>query len=79
MNGERLTVKQIREMYPNQWVALDDVEYADDAKLNVKTAVVVCNMTDSEYHNKCLEFTLQNKNYLYLRTADVDNFLGIMS
>ena len=74
----RLTAKQIRDKYPNQWVALDEIEYEDDAMLNVKTAVVVCGMSDSEYHSKCLEFTLQGKDYLYLRTADVGDFLGVM-
>lgn len=75
---ERLTPEQIRDKYPNQWVALDDIEYEDTNMLNVKTAVVVCGMTDSEYHDKCLEYTLQGKDYLYLRTADVGNFLGVM-
>ena len=39
---KRFTWEQIREKYPDQWVALEDVEYLDDDGVNVKSAVVIC-------------------------------------
>lgn len=75
---ERLTTEQIRERYPDQWVALTDIDFKPGSTSNFNSAVVVCGISDEEYNSKCLEFTLQGKNYLYLRTADVDDFLGVM-
>ena len=74
---ERLTSDQIRERYPDQWVALTDIDYKDGDISNFNTAVVACNMTDDEYVDKCLEFTLQGKDYVYIRTADNGEFIGV--
>lgn len=38
--GERMTWKQIREKYPNQWVGLVDVEYEPDNDATIKSAIV---------------------------------------
>ena len=37
---QRLTWEQIRAAYPDQWVALTDVEYMDNDGINVQSAVV---------------------------------------
>lgn len=34
--AERLTWEEIRERYPDQWVALSEVEYVDDDGCNVE-------------------------------------------
>lgn len=75
---ERLTSDQIREKYPDQWVALTDIDFKPGSTSNFYTAVVVCGMTDEEYPNKCLEYTLQGKDYLYVRTADTGYWVGVL-
>ena len=75
---ERLTTEQIRESYPDQLVALTDVDFKPGSTSNFNSAIVVCGIPDEEYNSKCLEFTLQGKDYLYLRTADVDDFIEAM-
>lgn len=67
---ERLTTEQIRERYPDQWVAMTDVDYKPGSISHFYSAVVVCGMTDEEYPDKRVEFELAGKDYLYQRTAD---------
>ena len=76
---ERLTTEQIRERYPDQWVALTDIDYKPGSISNFYSAVVVCGMTDEEYPDKRVEFELAGKDYLYQRTADnCSDFIGAM-
>lgn len=56
LTDQRLTWQQIRTSYPNQWVALTDVEYMDDDGINVELAVVVCGMCDNDYAVQRLKF-----------------------
>ena len=37
---KRMTWKEIKQMYPNQWVGLVDVEYESDNDATIKTAIV---------------------------------------
>ena len=46
LTEQRLTWKQIRMTYPDQWVALTDVKYMDDDGINVESAVVICGMRE---------------------------------
>ena len=75
--GQRFTWDQIHDKYPNQWVALTDVEYLDNDGINVKSAVVVCSMTDEDYVARRLEFMRESKTYEYERTEDTRGFVGV--
>lgn len=37
---ERMTWREIKEKYPDQWVGLVDVEFEEDNKSTIKTAIV---------------------------------------
>lgn len=76
-NTKRLTWKEIREKYPDQWVALMDVKYMDNDGINVESAVVVCGMEDSDYVEKRLRFMREGKRYEYERTEDTRGFVGV--
>lgn len=76
-NGQRLTWEQIRAGYPDQWVALTDVEYLDNDGINVKSAVVVCGMADNDYVERRLDFMRAGKQYEYERTEDTRGFVGV--
>lgn len=75
---ERLTLKHIKEKYPNQWVAVTDVDFKPGSISNFYTAVVICRMTDDTYDKTRVKFEKEGKEYMYLRTADPGTFLGIM-
>lgn len=75
--GQRLTWEQIRAAYPDQWVALTDVEYIGNDGINVKSAVVVCNMADRDYTAQRLKFMQEGKRYEYERTEDTRGFVGV--
>lgn len=74
---QRLTWEQIRAIYPDQWVALTDVEYMENDGINVKSAVVVCAMADSDYVGQRLRFMQEGKRYEYERTEDTRGFVGV--
>lgn len=74
---ERLTWEEIRERYPDQWVALSEVEYVDDDGCNVESAVVICGMKDGEYIDRRLGFVHSGKDYRYKRTEDPCGFVGV--
>ena len=74
---QRLTWEQIRTKYPDQWVALADVEYMDDDGINVKSAVVVCSMAGCDYVEQRLKFMREGKQYEYERTEDTRGFVGV--
>ena len=75
--GQRLAWAQIREKYPDQWVALTDVEYLDNDGVNVKSAIVICGMADEEYVAQRLKFMREGKAYEYERTEDTRGFVGV--
>lgn len=75
--NQRLTWEQIRAMYPDQWVALADVEYMGNDGINVKSAVVVCGMADNDYVGQRLKFMQEGKQYEYERTEDTRGFVGV--
>ncbi len=74
---QRLTWDQIRAIYPDQWVALADVEYMGNDGINVKSAVVVCGMADCDYAGQRLKFMQEGKEYEYERTEDTRGFVGV--
>lgn len=75
---ERLTTEQIRERYPDQWVALTDIDFKPGSTSNFNSAVVVCGMTDDTYDKTRVKFEREGKEYVYLRTVDPGTFQGIM-
>ena len=74
---ERLTWKEIQKKYPDQWVALSEVEYVDNDGCNVESAVVICGMQDDEYISCRLDFLHLGKDYRYKRTEDSCGFVGV--
>ena len=77
LTEQRLTWKQIRMTYPDQWVALTDVRYMDDDGINVESAVVICGMRDDDYTAQRLKFMREGRNYEYERTEDTRGFVGV--
>ncbi|MCX4296498.1 MAG: hypothetical protein OSJ73_05625 [Lachnospiraceae bacterium] len=77
LEKQRLTWEQIRTTYPDQWVALTDVEYMDDDGINVESAVVVCGMADCDYVDQRLAFMKEGRQYEYERTEDTRGFVGV--
>lgn len=77
LTKQRLTWKQIRMLYPNQWVALTNVAYMDDDGINIESAVVVSNMDDDNYIEQRLKFMNEGKCYEYERTEDTRGFVGV--
>lgn len=77
LKKKRLTWNQIRAAYPDQWVALTDVQYMDNDGINVESAVVVCGMKDCDYTVQRLKFMEEGMNYEYERTEDTRGFVGV--
>ena len=72
LTKQRLTWEQIRSAYPDQWVALMDVD-----GINVESAVVVCSMKDEDYVEQRLKFMEEGAEYEYERTEDTRGFVGV--
>ena len=77
LKGQRMTWAQIREAYPDQWVALTDVRYVDDDGINIESEIVVCAMADCDYTEQRLAFMREGREYEYERTADTRGFVGV--
>ena len=77
LSKKRLTWEQIRNLYPDQWVALADVRYMDNDDINVESAVVICGMKDNDYVEQRLKFMEEGKDYVYERTEDTRGFVGV--
>lgn len=75
--SERMTWQEIKERYPDQWVALTDVVYVNNDNCNISSAIFVCAMSDDNYIQKRLSFTKEGKNYEYTRTNDTRGFVGV--
>ena len=41
MSSARMTVQEVCAAYPNQWVVLGDLDFADERSLQVRSAVVI--------------------------------------
>lgn len=75
--SKRMTWDEIRDAYPEMWVALDEVVFLNNDRINVESAVIVAVMSDDEYADKRLEYELEGKKYFYMRTEDSDLFCGV--
>ncbi len=74
-----LTWEKIQEMYPNQWVALENVRYVKNDGCNIETAQVICAMSDDEYAKTRAAFMKNGKHYVYSRTSlEKMPFCGVM-
>lgn len=73
MNRERLTLEQIKEKYPNQWVGLVDCEMEDS--INIRSAVVKCTEEDMSSDLMALETVKGNMKAIYATPNDTD-FVG---
>ena len=75
---ERLTLKQIKEKYPHQYVGLVDIEHELNES-DIKTAIVA--YTDKEKtYNELTELAFKGKIMLMYTTSDEDElfFNGYM-
>ena len=68
MNRERLTLEQIKEKYPNQWVGLVDCEMEDS--INIRSAVVKCTEEDMSSDLMALETVKGNMKAIYTTPND---------
>ena len=68
MTAQRFTMDEIRKMYPDQWVILDECEWEN--KSTVKSAVIIEVCSDEEISNKRIEYRHQGKQYTYERTTE---------
>lgn len=75
--SKRMTWKEIHDTYPDMWVALDDVKYLNNDRINVESAIVVSAMRDADYVDKRLKYELAGKKYFYTRTEDSSAFCGV--
>ena len=68
MTQQRYLMSEIREMYPDQWVILDECEWEN--KSTVKSAVIVEVCSDDEISKKRMMYRHQGKHYTYERTTE---------
>ena len=73
MGDERLTLSQIKEKYPNQWVGLVDCEMEDST--NIRSAVVKYTEKDMSSDLMALETVKGNMKAIYTTPNDV-SFIG---
>ena len=73
MSNERLTLEQIKEKYPNQWVGLVDCDMEDS--INVRSAVVKYTEKDMSSDLMALETVKGNMKAIYTTPNDTD-FVG---
>ena len=64
----RYTMDDIRKMYPDQWVILDECEWEN--KSTVKSAVIIEVCSDEEISQKRMMYRHQGKQYIYERTTE---------
>lgn len=68
MDGKRYLMSEIREMYPDKWVILEDCEWEN--KSTVKSAIIVEICDDSEISQKRMKYRHEGKKYIYERTTE---------
>ena len=70
--GERLTWKEIKQIYPDQWVGLINVEYEPDNHAKVKSAIV--KYTDKT-KNELLEMKIDTNGEIIGKYTTPENLL----
>jgi len=68
LNNERLTIEQIKEKYPNQWVGLVECEMEDS--INIRSAVVKATEEDMSSDLMALETVKGNMKAIYTTPND---------
>ena len=72
--GVELTWKEIKEHFPNQWIGLDVLEYADSNNCNIKIAKVLYTGTCEEMGIKQIEGKVNDNRY----TGSVGLQIGVL-
>lgn len=76
MLPERMTWDEMVELYPDKWVMLRDVEFEDEYRANIKSAVVAQVLSDDIASDVRLKSDRQGHHYLFRRTTEYDGFMG---
>lgn len=74
---ERLTWKEIKENYPDQWVGLDEIEWEPDNRSTIKSAVVAYGDKDRKGLTK-LQIETHGKIIARYTTPDHEFQVGVM-
>lgn len=74
MSSERLTLEQIKEKYPHQWVGLVDCEMENSA--NIRSAIVKYTEEDMSSDLMALETVKGNMKAIYTTPND-ESFSGV--
>lgn len=72
---ERMTWDEMVKKYPDQWVVLTDVNFEDECRANVESAIVVKVLYDAEESRVHLSNDRKGIHYLYRRTTEYDGLL----
>ena len=68
MTKQRYMMSEIREMYPDKWVILDDCEWEN--RSTVKSACIVEVCDDDEISSRRMKYRKEGKKYVYERTTE---------
>lgn len=68
MTTARYNMSELKKMYPDQWVILDDVEWEN--KSTIKGGVLVGVCSDDEISSIRMKYRHEGKKYQYRRTSE---------
>ena len=73
---ERMTWDEMVDRYPDKWVMLRDVEFEDEHRANIKSAVVAQVLSDDIASDVQLKSNRRGHHYLFRRTTEYYGFIG---
>lgn len=68
MSKNRFSMDELKELYPDKWVILDDCEWEN--RSTVKTGVLVAVCEDEDISNVRMKNRHEGKTYYYQRTSE---------
>lgn len=74
---KRMTWDEMVKEYPDKWVVLTDVTYADNHRANIESALVLKALPDEEASDERLRTNRQGLHYIYRRTTPYIECLGV--
>ena len=77
MIGERLKWEDIVNQYPGKWVFLDDIEWEEEEKVNIVSAVLIEVTDDMHIDSVKAAFRAEGRRFLAERTTD-DMNVGVI-
>ena len=74
---KRMTWDEMVKEYPDQWVVMTDVKFADKHRANIESATVLQVLPDEEASNARLHTDRQGLPYLYRRITPYAGYMGV--